>query len=213
MVVHVCFRLPWLINLSILKYDVIFNGYVWVQYGTVHCNLNVLYICPQYVSLTVCYWRFLAYFFSTDKKGKYPDRVQIFTFFSSIDLFDVKDFKRNLTDGNLIRKSILKRIWCCSFHGYRNFARECFLGGEHLTSSSTKTAQTINFKLCTHISNRLLHKTMPAFFLIMSHSFFIAIIQRVLKAYFAWKQLKVDYSKNIWKEENRGHGFVCLLVG
>ena len=51
------------------------------------------------------------------RKGKYPDRVQIFTFFSSINLFDVKDFKRNLTDGNLIRKRILKRIWCCSFHG------------------------------------------------------------------------------------------------
>ena len=126
---------------------------------------------------------------------------------------DVKDFERNLTDANMIRKRILRRIWCCSFHGYRNFARERFLGGEHLTSSSTKTAQTINFKLCTHISNRLLHKTVPAFFLIMSHSFFIAIIRRVLKAYFAWKQLKVDYSKNIWKEENRGHGFVCLLVG
>ena len=31
--------------------------------------------------------------------------------------------------------------------------------------------------------------------------------------YFAWKQLKVDYSKNISKEENRGHSFVCLLVG
>ena len=44
------------------------------------------------------------------KKGKYPDRVQIFTFFSSIDLFDVKDFQINLTDGNLIRKRILKRI-------------------------------------------------------------------------------------------------------
>ena len=44
------------------------------------------------------------------KKGKYPDRVQIFTFLSSVDLFDVKDFKRNLTDVNLIRKSILKRI-------------------------------------------------------------------------------------------------------
>ena len=26
------------------------------------------------------------------------------------------------------------------------------------------------------------------------------------------KQLKVDYSKSIWKEENHGHGFVCLLV-
>ena len=36
------------------------------------------------------------------KKGKYPDGVEIFTFFSSIDLFDVKYFKRNLTDGNLI---------------------------------------------------------------------------------------------------------------
>ena len=56
-----------------------------------------------------------------------------------------------------------------------------FLGGEHLASSSTKTAQTFNFKLCTHISNRLLHKTVPTFYLI-SCSFFIAIIRRVLKA-------------------------------
>ena len=54
---------------------------------------------------------------------------------------------------------------------------------------------------------------MSAFFLIMSYSFFIAITRQALKAYFAWKQLKVDYSKNIWKEGNRGHGFVCLLVG
>ena len=34
-----------------------------------------------------------------------------------------------------------------------------------------------------------------------------------MKAHFAWKQLKVDCSKNIWKEENHGHGFVCLSVG
>ena len=34
-----------------------------------------------------------------------------------------------------------------------------------------------------------------------------------MKAYFAWRQLKVNYLKNIWREENRGHGFVCLLVG
>ena len=35
-----------------------------------------------------------------------------------------------------------------------------------------------------------------------------------MKAHFAWKQLKVvDYSKNIWKKENRGHGFVCFSVG
>ena len=54
---------------------------------------------------------------------------------------------------------------------------------------------------------------MPAFFLIMSHPFFIAITRRVLKAYFAWKQLKVDYSSNILKEENHEHGYVCLLLG
>ena len=58
-----------------------------------------------------------------------------------------------------------------------------------------------------------MHKTVFVFFLTMSYSFFIAIIWRVLKAYFAWKQLKVDYSKDIWKEQNCGHGFVCLLVG
>ena len=34
-----------------------------------------------------------------------------------------------------------------------------------------------------------------------------------MKAHFAWKQLKVDYSKNNWKEENRGQGFVGLLAG
>ena len=107
----------------------------------------------------------------------------------------------------------LQRTWCCSFHDQRNFARERVLGGKHLTSSSMKRAWTFDFKLYKHISKRLLHKTVLAFFLIMSYSVFIAIIRRALRAYFAWKQLKVDYSKNIWKEENRGHGFVCLLVG
>ena len=47
----------------------------------------------------------------------YSDGVQIFTFFSNIDLSDVKDFKSNLTDGDMIRKRILKRIWCCSIDG------------------------------------------------------------------------------------------------
>ena len=41
----------------------------------------------------------------------------------------------------------------------------------------------------------------------MSYSSFIAITRRALKAYFASKQLKVDYSKNIEKEGNRGQGF------
>ena len=45
----------------------------------------------------------------------------------------------------------------------------------------------------------------------MSYSFFTAITLQALKAYLASKQLKVDYSTNIWKEENRGHGFVSLV--
>ena len=35
----------------------------------------------------------------------------------------------------------------------------------------------------------------------MSYLIFIAIIRRALGAYFSWKQLKADYSKNIWEEE------------
>ena len=46
----------------------------------------------------------------------------------------------------------------------------------------------------------------------MSYSFFIAITWRAWKGYFAWKELKVDYSKNIWKEGNPGHGFFVLWL-
>ena len=38
------------------------------------------------------------------------DFLLMSTFFLGIDLFDAKDFKRNFTDGNLVRKRILKRI-------------------------------------------------------------------------------------------------------
>ena len=56
----------------------------------------------------------------------------------------------------------------------------------------------------TLISNRVLNKTVSVNFLTMSHSFFIVIIPQVLKVYFAWKQLRADYSEKClkWKEEN-----------
>ena len=139
------------------------------------------------------------------KKGKYPDGVQIFTFFSSIDLCDFKDFKRNLANDNLIRKRVFKENLMLQFSWFEEFR---FLGGEHLTGSSKKTAQTINFKLCTRISNRLLHKTVTRFFLIMSYSFFIALIRRVLKAYFAWKQLFKKYLKG-----KKSRACFCLSLG
>ena len=75
---------------------------------------------------------------------------------------------------------------------------------KRLEGSTIKFAHTFLTDCCSRL---------PAFFLIMSYSLFIAITRRALKAYFAWKQFKVDFSKNIRKEENHGHGFVCLLVG
>ena len=34
-----------------------------------------------------------------------------------------------------------------------------------------------------------------------------------MKRYFAWKQLKIDYSTNIWEEQNHGQDFTCPLLG
>ena len=62
-----------------------------------------------------CFWSFLCLLFKMSclfhsnrkmrwKKGKYPDGTQTFTFLLEYHLFRVKDFKRNLTDSNLIRR-------------------------------------------------------------------------------------------------------------
>ena len=103
------------------------------------------------------------------KKGNTLMEFKYLLFRSRINLFDVKDFQKKFDKWYFDQKMCLKGIWCCSFHGLRNFARKTFLGGEYMTSSSAKTAKRINFKLWTHISKRLLHKIVPAFFLIMSH--------------------------------------------
>ena len=59
-------------------------------------------------------WRFLVYFiFSWKmkwKKGNTLIEFKYLLFYSSIDLFDLKGFKRNLTDGNLIRKCVLREL-------------------------------------------------------------------------------------------------------
>ena len=120
--------------------------------------------------------------------------------------------KTNLTDDNLIRKCVWREFDVAFF-----MVRGISLGKRFSVVSTWRAPvrkrlkpSTLNFEhtfltdCCT--------KPCP-FFLIMSHSFFIAIILRVLRAHFAWKQLKVDYSKNVWKEQNRGQSFVCLLVG
>ena len=107
-------------------------------------------------------WRYLVYFISAEKWNtlmKYPDGIQIFLFFLSLYRFVWHQrFQKKFDRWYIIwleNVFLKKRIWWSSFHGERNFTLECFLGGEHLMSSSTKTAQMINCKLCTHISYRL----------------------------------------------------------
>ena len=63
----------------------------------------------------------------------------------------------------------------------------------------------------TLISATVLKKNAPAFFLTMSHLFFIAIFWPVLKEFFSWKQLRADYSKNIWKEKKMRTRFSLSL--
>ena len=55
-------------------------------------------------------WQFLVYLISTEKWSEKREILcwssNIYFSCSSIDLFDVKDFKRNFRDGNLIRKCV-----------------------------------------------------------------------------------------------------------
>ena len=59
-------------------------------------------------------WRFLVYIISTEKmrwkKWNTLMEFKYLLFCSNIDLFDVKNFKRNLTDGNLIRKCVWREF-------------------------------------------------------------------------------------------------------
>ena len=91
---------------------------------------------------------------------------------------------------------------------WRRSLHTLILSANQWTGFDMAGASDIKDRNFSHISNRVLNKNVPAFFLTMSHSSLIAIIWCVLKACFTWKQLKTDYSKNIWKEENHGRGFV-----
>ena len=110
------------------------------------------------------------------------------------------DFKRNLV---LWLEMCLKRIWFWIFVGWRNFAGERCLSGEHFTSSGAKIAWTIDLKLRTLIFNRILNKNTPGFFLTVSLSLFFYFNNLTsFESVICMKEsalLKADYSKNIWK--------------
>ena len=65
----------------------------------------------------------------------------------------------------------------------------------------------IDLKFCTHSFHRLLHKSVPTSFLIMSYSAFTAILWQILRSHFERKQSKTDYPKHIWKEKRCVRGF------
>ena len=56
------------------------------------------------------------------------------------------------------------------------------------------------------------HKFLQTFSLLIWVISYTTILWRVLKMFFAQKQSKADYSKNIWKEESCRHPFICLLA-
>ena len=124
-----------------------------------------------------------------------------------------------MTDGNLIRRLFKESLvyifmvrWILVGNGFWVVNTWRAHGRKRLKKS------TSNF--CTHISNSLLHKTVSAFSLTTSYFCCCCCCccccfnnWRVLKAYFSWKQWKIDYSKNIWIEGNRGQSLVCPMVG
>ena len=51
------------------------------------------------------------------KKGKYPDRVKIFTFLLEYRFVWRQRFQKKFDRWQFDRKMCLMGIWCCSFHG------------------------------------------------------------------------------------------------
>ena len=79
------------------------------------------------------------------------------------------DFKGNLADGKFIRKCVYREFDVTVFMIRWISLGERFLRGEHLMSSRVKTTQTIDFKLSTRVSNRMLNGNLLAIFLTMCH--------------------------------------------
>ena len=136
-------------------------------------------------------------------EGRGSRNTDTLLFCSSIDLFDFKDFKKKLTDGNLIRKCVWREFYVAIFMITGILIGKSFWVvntwrapvRKWLKRSPLNFAHTFLTDCCT--------KSCPCF---PNNELFIFIAKtrRPLKAYFAWKQLKADYSKNIWKKENRG---------
>ena len=100
-------------------------------------------------------------------------------------------------NGNLIwSEDVFKGNLMFQFSWLEEFCHGKVSGWWTLDEFQYKNGLNDQLLTCTHISNRMLDKDMSMCFVTTSHSFFIAII-----------------FKNIWKEHNRGHDFVCLLVG
>ena len=117
---------------------------------------------------------------------------------SSIDLFDVKDFKRNLTDRNLI---VFKENLMLQFSRLEEF-RWGMISGWWIIDElqyengpwrkEKKKKKRINFKLIQNCARVFPTKELFNFYCNNSTSF---------ETVFSWKQLKVDYSKKIFKNK------------
>ena len=88
----------------------------------------------------------------------------------------------------------LKGIWCCNFHGKSNFAEKGFWVVNTSWAPVPKRLEKLALNFTHTFLRRCWVKICPVFST-KSHSFFISIIRRVLKEYFAWKQFIQKYLK------------------
>ena len=76
-----------------------------------------------------------------------------------------------------------------------------------------KWLKQLNLKIGYIFITECWTKMYPRFFWQWFIHFLLQEFDEFLKRIMHGKYLKVDYSVNIWKEENRIHGFVCPLIG
>ena len=125
----------------------------------------------------------------------------------------MRRFQKKFERWKFHQNMCLKVIWCCNFHGQKYFAKESFwlLNTWQAPVQKRIKQTTLNFAH-TILTACPIKQNCTCGFSDNESFISIAIIPWVLEVYFVRKWLKVDYWKNIWKEENCGHRFVCSFV-
>ena len=116
-------------------------------------------------------WRFLVYFISTEKwneKRKIPRQSSNIYFFARVSICLTSRISKEIWQMVVWSKNVFKGNLKLQFSWLEEFRQGKVCGWWTLDQLQYENGLKINFRLCTNISNRLLHKTVPAFLLMMS---------------------------------------------